>query len=197
MAERLLQAVRRSDVVARLHGDEFVIATGDHLTTEAVAGVAERVLDALRSPVVVQEHRLEIRASVGIAVYPAHGRDVDTLLRHADMALYVAKDSRVELAVYAPEHDAHSPKRLALKAELRQAIQRDELVLRYQPQIDIRSGVLLGAEALVRWRHPEQGMLPPRAFVPLAEQTRLIRPLSRWLVRAALRQVAAWRGACR
>jgi diguanylate cyclase (GGDEF)-like protein/PAS domain S-box-containing protein len=196
IGERLSAVLGQRDLLARLGDDEFAVLLPE-ADVQRAQNVTHQLLRALEQPFVLEGATLGVNASVGIAVYPAHGRDADTLLRHADMALYVAKDSRLELAVYAPEHDAHSPERLALKTELREAIQRDELVLHYQPQIDIRSGVLLGAEALVRWRHPEQGMLPPSAFVPLAEQTRLIRPLSRWLVRAALRQVAAWRGAGR
>jgi PAS domain S-box-containing protein len=140
-------------------------------------------------------NEVEIGGSIGVAVYPAHGADADALLRRADIAMYSAKEASSGLALYAPEADLHSPERLSLQADLRRAIESGELVLHYQPQVDVGSGALAAVEALVRWRHPQRGLVAPDVFIPLAEQTRLIRPLSRWVLGAALRQYAAWQAA--
>jgi EAL domain-containing protein (putative c-di-GMP-specific phosphodiesterase class I) len=134
-----------------------------------------------------------VGGSIGIALYPEHGADADSLLRQADIAMYAAKDARSGCTIYSPETDLHSRERLGLLADLRQAIDRGDLLVHYQPQIDVRSGELTAVEALVRWPHPTRGLLPPDEFIPLAEQTRLIQPLSRWILAAALRQCAAWR----
>src|SRR5207302_11074707 len=116
-----------------------------------------------------------------------------SLVREADIAMYAAKDGRSGYAIYAPDTDLHSRERLGLLADLRHAIDRGELLVHYQPQVDVQSGALTAVEALVRWPHPTRGLLPPDEFIPLAEQTRLIQPLSRWILAAALRQCAAWR----
>ena len=133
-------------------------------------------------------------ASIGIAIAPEHGQDADTLLRCADVAMRRAKDSGTGPAMFRPDLDRqHCPDRLALLGELRNAIDRDELLLHYQPKLDLRDGTLVGVEALVRWQHPQRGFLPPSEFIPLAEQTGLIYPLSHWVLDAALRQQQAWR----
>jgi EAL domain-containing protein (putative c-di-GMP-specific phosphodiesterase class I) len=156
---------------------------------------AQRLLAALLPPFTVEEHQLDAGASIGIAVYPTHGQHATGLLRHGDVAMYVAKRSGSGFAVYAPEHDQHSPERLALVGELRQAIDHDELVLHYQPKISLATGQVTGAEALVRWQHAQRGQMPPDQFIALAEQTGLIRPLSRWVLNETLRQCALWRRA--
>jgi diguanylate cyclase len=135
---------------------------------------------------------LDLDAGIGIAVYPDHGDDTAELLQHADVAMYAAKHAHIGFMVYDPAVDRHSPTRLALLGGLRRALERDELVLHYQPKADLGSGHVLGAEALVRWQHPDHGLLAPGEFIPLAERTGLIHPLTRWVLDAALRQVAAW-----
>jgi diguanylate cyclase (GGDEF)-like protein len=188
---RLRGVLRSQDTVARLGGDEFALL----LPAADAAGayrMAEQVRRALVRPYVVEGYRLEVDASIGIALYPEHGRDADTLLRRADVAMYIAKRAGSGAALYAAELDQHHPSRLALIADLRQAIEQDQLLLHFQPKVAARDGRFVGVEALVRWRHPERGFVPPDQFIPLAEQTGLIQPLSRWVVNAALRQARAW-----
>jgi EAL domain-containing protein (putative c-di-GMP-specific phosphodiesterase class I) len=141
----------------------------------------------------VAEQSVSIGASIGIALYAEHGTDAKTLLRHADVAMYVAKRGGLGHAVYSGDQDAHDPERLTLTAELRSAIERNELVLHYQPKINLRSGSCNRVEALVRWQHPVRGLIPPDQFIPLAEQTGLIKPLTNWVLGAAIRQCRAWR----
>jgi diguanylate cyclase (GGDEF)-like protein len=191
---RLRTVLAGGDVVARLGGDEFAV-----LLTDADAAHAERVarqlLLALDEPFSVAGYTLDIGGSIGISVCPEHASDPDLLLRRADIAMYVAKRSSRGLAVYSPEHDQHSPDRIALVGELRRAIDNDELVLLYQPKVSLQTGRTIGVEALVRWHHPRRGLVAPDQFVPLAEQTGLIRALSRWVLDTALRQARAWRKA--
>jgi diguanylate cyclase (GGDEF)-like protein len=190
---RLEDALRATDTVARLGGDEFAVLLPDiHGTLDAEA-VALKLLGALERPFEVGGITLDVGASIGIACSPSHGEDVDTLLQRADVAMYVAKSRRTGSELYAAEQDVHSVDRLALASQLRQGLDRDELVLHYQPQVDIRTGEVVGAEALVRWKHPERGLLYPDAFVPLAEHTGLIRPLTREALRLALEQCGRWR----
>ncbi len=192
VAERLQQAMRGVDTVARLGGDEFAVL----LTTADETGallVARKLLDTLEAPIEVEGQPLQIGASVGIALCPVHGADAQTLLRRADVALYVAKRARGGYAVYAPAQDAHSPDRLTLAAALRPAIVQGELVLHYQPMVALATGRARDVEALARWRHPKFGFVPPDEFIPLAEQTGQIGALTRWVLAEALRQGQAWR----
>jgi EAL domain-containing protein (putative c-di-GMP-specific phosphodiesterase class I)/nitrogen-specific signal transduction histidine kinase/ActR/RegA family two-component response regulator len=152
-------------------------------------------LHGFETPFDVHSAKVEVGSSIGIAMYPDHGTDSETLLRRADMAMYLAKADRSGWAMYTPERDHYSPDRVALVADLRRAIERDELVLHYQPQVDVRTGGFVAVEALMRWPHPERGLLAPDTFIPLAEQTQLIRPLTRWAIGAALRQSVAWQAA--
>jgi len=151
------------------------------------------LLDLLEQPFALGGLQLEIDASIGLALSPEHGTDADTLLRRADVAMYVAKRNKAGYALYVADQDQHSPMRLALVAELRRAIEQDALSLYFQPKFCFASGKVTCAEALVRWEHPQHGLLSPDLFVPIAEQTGLIRPLSRWVLNAALRQVNRWR----
>ncbi len=188
---RLCRALRASDTVARLGGDEFaaVLPGADAAGAERTARAA---CAALATPLVLDGCPVEVRASVGIALAPEHGADASTLLRHADVAMYLAKRGALGHALYAPALDPHCPARLTRTAELRRAIAHDALTLRYQPIVDLSSGRPLAVEALVRWEHPEEGLIPPDAFIPLAEQTALIGPLTAWVLGAALHQAAAW-----
>jgi diguanylate cyclase (GGDEF)-like protein len=193
VAQRLREQTRPSDLVARLGGDEFAILLPATSGVEDCVGVARRVLDGLEGPMSVKGVDLDVRASVGVAVAPMHADDVDSLLSCADMAMYHAKESRSGWAVYDEQLNQHTPERLALVADLRRGIERDELVLHYQPKIALPDGRLQGVEALVRWAHPEHGLMPPSDFVGLSEHTGLVRPLTRWVIREALRQARRWR----
>jgi diguanylate cyclase (GGDEF)-like protein len=191
---RLQGALRETDTLARLGGDEFALLLPETDSATAQA-IAQRLLRSLDAPFTVQSTKVEVGSSIGIAVYPDDGIDADTLLRRADMAMYQAKSDRSGWAIYTPERDHYSPDRLALVADLRHAIDRDELVLHYQPQVDVRTGGFVAVEALMRWPHPERGLLAPDTFIPLAEQTQLIRPLTHWAIGAGLRQSVAWQAA--
>jgi len=191
---RVRAALRVSDTVARLGGDEFavILPTAD----EAGAALAARnILDALEPPVIVDGHALDIRASIGVALCPQHGDDAPALLRRADVAMYVAKRARGGLSIYHEEHDHHSPRRLALMTELRQSLDDDGLQLHYQPLVDLSLSRVTAVEALLRWPHPTHGFIAPDQFIPLAEHTDLIVPLTRWVLETAIRQCAAWRHA--
>jgi diguanylate cyclase (GGDEF)-like protein/PAS domain S-box-containing protein len=191
---RLRAELRERDSIARLGGDEFVVLLRG-ADSERASAVAARLLIALERPFELDGFGVAIGGSIGIALYPEHGVDADTLLREADIAMYAAKDARSGYTIYAPDTDRHSRERLGLLADLRQAIDRGELLVHYQPQVDVRSGSLTAVEALVRWPHPTRGLLPPDEFIPLAERTRLIQPLSRWILASALQQCATWRAA--
>ena len=188
---RLKGALRQVDTVARLGGDEFAMLVPG-ATAEGAASVADKLRTALHAPLTLDGVTLDLDASIGIAVYPDHGNDTAELLQHADVAMYAAKQTHSGFMVYDPTVDQHSPRRLALLGGLRRALERDQLVLHYQPNADLRRGQILGAEALVRWQHPDHGLLGPGEFIPLAERTGLIHPLTRWVLDAALRQAAQW-----
>ncbi|MEA2237817.1 MAG: hypothetical protein QOC81_2541 [Thermoanaerobaculia bacterium] len=189
---RLRKQVRVSDTIARLGGDEFAIlmpAIGD---LEAAIAAGKKLIRALEAPFLVEQHAFHIGASVGIALAPAHGSDAATLLRRADVAMYIAKQSNSRYAVYSAEQDRNTPTRLALVSELRQAIDHGQLLLHYQPEVDLRRATFNRVEALVRWEHPQHGLLPPDEFIPLAERTGLIGPLTSWVLNEALGQCRAW-----
>jgi diguanylate cyclase (GGDEF)-like protein/PAS domain S-box-containing protein len=192
VAARLRAALPDPSTIARLGGDEFgvLLPCGQ---IERIQASVDSIITALREPFMLQGYRVEVDVSIGIALAPEHGSSFDLLFRRADVAMYVAKREGKGSAIYAPDQDFHSPERLALMGELRQAIETDALVLHYQPKVDCPSGELIGVEALVRWPHPRRGMIQPDSFIPLAEQTGLIRPLTQWVIRAALRQCRAWR----
>jgi diguanylate cyclase (GGDEF)-like protein len=191
VAARLRGVVRVSDTVARLGGDEFAVLLPG-MDAAGAGRVAEAICATLDAPLRVEEQMLRVGASVGIALGPVHGVDGPTLLRRADVAMYAAKRARTGHAVYDPAQDGHSPERLALIGELRTAIERGALALHYQPQVDLTSGRVCGVEALVRWPHPERGLIPPDRFISLAEQTGLIEPLTQWVLAEAVRQCREW-----
>ena len=188
---RLGAVLREADTLARLGGDEFAVllpATG----MEDATLLAARVHEALEPAFALGEFPLDVASSIGIASFPEHGEDVDALLQHADVAMYVAKDAHAGTAVYDVELDTNDAARLALAGELRRAIERGELVVHYQPKADLSSGRVVGAEALVRWEHPEHGLLPSDRFVPIAERTGLIRQLTLHVLEIAARQATDW-----
>jgi diguanylate cyclase (GGDEF)-like protein len=192
VAVRLRQLLRGDDILARLGGDEFaVLANVPH--RGAVGEVATRLHRALALPFDVGGVAIELGASIGIALQPDHGEDVSTLLRHADVAMYEAKRAGSHIETYSTARDPYSAERLQLLGELRHALDHDELVLHFQPKVALSSGSVIGAEALVRWEHPERGLLGPHEFLGLAERTGLIGDITRWVLDAAVRQCAAWR----
>jgi diguanylate cyclase (GGDEF)-like protein/PAS domain S-box-containing protein len=196
IGKRLRETLRNEDVVARLGGDEFVVALFDIARRDHAGIVAQKLLAALDPPFMIDEHELRVGAAIGISVYPQDGFDTETLLRLADIAMYRAKQLGEDgYAFYSHEMNQRSLDRLKIENELRHAIVRDELLLHFQPKVDIYSGRIVGAEALVRWRHPERGMVPPGDFVPIAEESGLIVQISAWVLGAAVRQARAWQQA--
>ena len=194
VGERLSSLLREEDTVARLGGDEFAILLRSVETPAAGVAVAAAVRRAIAEHFDVAGVRLELGASVGIASYPEHGQDVDVLMQRADVAMYQAKEGRTGVERYVPELDGNSVQRLALAGDLRTALEREEFILHYQPKVDLRTNVVTGAEVLLRWAHPVHGWLPPDEFIPLAEHTGLIVPLTNYVFDHALRQMGAWRG---
>lgn len=194
VGKRLQHVLRQSDTIARLGGDEFAIVLPDTGEQGAVHA-AEKLVAALVEPFIVHGHALQVEASVGIALAPDHSDDRTTLLRQSDVAMYVAKHAGNSCAVYRPEDDVHTPGRLALVGDLRRAIEAGDIFLHYQPKLDLGSHRVTGVEALVRWRHPERGLVPPDEFIHLAESTGLIRPLTVRVLNEALSQCRAWHDA--
>ena len=189
---RLAGALRGADTVARLGGDEFAVLLPavDGLT--GALDVASRLREALAQAFKVEDVELDIDASIGVVISGAHGDDAQILLQRADIAMYVAKQQKRGVVVYDPENDDHSPERLSLLGQLRRGIERGELFLHYQPKIDMKTREVVGVEALVRWQHPERGMVPPNDFIPLAEHTGLIGLLTMSVLNMALAQVKVW-----
>ena len=192
VALRLAATLRQSDTVARLGGDEFAVLPAGGTDLEGGSHTAKKILRALEHPFVVDGRNIDVGASIGIAQCPEHGEEADTLMRHADVAMYVAKRTKRGYAVYAPQLDEHTAAHLALIGELRHAIGHDELVLHYQPTVAIKSGRTIGVEALVRWQHPTQGLIPPDQFIPAAEETELVQPLAQWVLNHGLSQLRSW-----
>jgi diguanylate cyclase (GGDEF)-like protein len=195
VAERLLATIRPEDLVARLGGDEFAVLVTNAVSHETVGALAERIVESLTTPFVVQDMTLEVGASIGIAMFPDHGSDVDTLVQRADVAMYQAKSSLRGHQLYAPELDSYSPTRLLLLGDLRKAIEDRDLFVAFQPKVDVQTGAVVGAEALARWAHPGRGLVPPDEFIPIAEHTGLLRPLTLLVLESAIEQCARWRAA--
>jgi diguanylate cyclase (GGDEF)-like protein len=192
VGERLQAVLREVDTVARLGGDEFAVLLPKIASGEGAVVAAKKLQAALEEPFTIDDLTLDVEASIGLALYPDHGNDPDELLQRADIAMYAAKDTHAELVLFDARLDQHSPRRLALLGELRRAIENQQLVLHYQPIIDTQTSNVLGVEALVRWQHPEHGLLPPGEFIPLAERTGLITPLTHYVLKAALQQCRQW-----
>ena len=196
VAARLSECIRTSDTVSRQGGDEFLIVLPVVHATSDITAVAAKVLGRLAEPFMVEGRELASSASLGVAVYPDDGQDFDTLLRRADTAMYHAKDGgRNRFSFYDPGMNVDAEERLALRNELRLALERDEFILHYQPQIDLSSGAVTGAEALIRWQHPERGLVAPGRFISIAEENGLIVPIGEWVLHEACRQAVAWQKA--
>ena len=180
VARRLRNTVRDGDTVARLGGDEFVLMLPGG--ESAVREVASRILDAMQEPLNFREQRIDIGLSIGIAMHPQHGSDDLTLLRHADHAMYRAKRRRAGIEIFCGEQNEVRRSYLSMLGELRRALEGDQLFLQYQPKLDVASGMIVGLEGLVRWRHPNRGNVPPSEFVPFAEQSGFVREITQWVV---------------
>ncbi len=196
VAQRLQSCIRDEDTVARLGGDEFVVAIS-HLSNErSPAVLADRILALLAEPVHLGEREFFSHASIGIAIFPGDGCDADTLLRNADTAMYAAKEGgRNTYRYFSEEMNARAMEKLSMATDLRRAMEKGEFFLTYQPQLDLETGKITGVEALLRWRHPEQGLIPPNRFIPLAEETGVILPLGEWVLHSACTQAVQWREA--
>ena len=196
VAERLKLQVREEDTVARLGGDEFVLVVEQVSDERDAERVASKILESLREPFQLKNHELVISASIGISISPMDGDDVATLIKHADLAMYRAKDrGRDNYQFFSLELSKDTLEYHLLESDLRHALRRGELLVFYQPQYDLKSGALVGAEALVRWQHQEQGLLLPNRFIPVAEESGLILDIGAWVLTAACRQMKQWRDA--
>ena len=196
VAARLASSVRAMDTVARLGGDEFVLVLSDHKSAESVSGELQRIVESFSQPFSVDDRDVFITASVGVALYPQDANDPETLMKNAELAMYRAKDSgRNAYRLYTADLQVRVTERLTLEGMLRRALERGELALHYQPQVDLRTNRIFGCEALLRWNQPDLGMVGPAKFIPLAEETGLIVPIGEWVVRTACLQTKAWQNA--
>lgn len=197
VAKRLATCIRRSDTISRQGGDEFVVLLPHIDRAQDAAIFAGKILDALKLAHPIEgTDPLYVTVSIGISIYPDDGADIETLLRSADIAMYIAKESgRNNYKYFAQDMNARAIQRQSIETGLRRALEQQQFVLHYQPKIDLRSGAIVGVEALIRWQHPEQGVLAPALFVPIAEDCGLIQPIGRWVLREACRQLRRWRQA--
>ena len=196
VAQRLVSCVRHSDTISRQGGDEFVVLLSNIKHAEDAALSAQKILAALTAPHLIDQLELHVSVSIGISTYPDDGQDAETLLKNADSAMYHAKESgRNNYKFFEHEMNVRAVQRHAIEASLRRALERQEFVLFYQPKIDLRSHMIVGVEALIRWQHPERGLVLPSQFISIAEDCGLILPIGRWVLREACLQARAWRQA--
>jgi diguanylate cyclase (GGDEF)-like protein/PAS domain S-box-containing protein len=190
---RLQGTLRKADTVARVNGDEFAVIFPNIADAAGAIRIARRLLHLLEPPFQIEGHKVGLSASIGIGLCPEHGIDADTLLRNAALAVHQAKRTGIGYAVYSPEQaEVYNPTRLLLLNDLRQSFEHQQLLLHYQPKIEMKSGAIHQVEALIRWQHPQRGVLPPDAFLPLAEESGLMKPLSQWVLNEAIRQCRVW-----
>ncbi len=196
VASRLRMSIRQSDTVARIGGDEFNVLLSDILDADDITATVRKIMSAFRDPYIIAGSELRVTTSIGISIYPDDSTDIETLLKFADMSMYHAKEhGRNRYQFYDPVINTRSLERMQLENSLRKAVAREELVIYYLPQVDARSRRLISAEALLRWRHPELGLLTPPQFIPVAEETGLIIPIGEWMLRSVIRQINAWQQA--
>lgn len=193
VANRMSDALRDTDTISRMGGDEFVVVLPERMDSGLSTSIVQRIMEAIAQPLTIEGHEFFISSSIGVAVYPADGDTPETLIKHADIAMYRAKEiGRNNFQFYTSEMNERALERLRLEGDLRLAIEREEFLLYYQPQVDLRTGHIIGVEALIRWQHPELGMVPPGRFISLAEEMGLIVPIGNWVIREACRQSKAW-----
>jgi diguanylate cyclase (GGDEF)-like protein/PAS domain S-box-containing protein len=193
VAARLRSALRDTDTVARLSGDEFVVILTEHEDQKLTVDVVQRLMDSVAQPVMLGSKEFFVTCSIGVAVYPLDGAPAESLIEHADIAMYRAKKlGRNNFQFYTPAMNEEAMERVRIESALRNALERDEFVLHYQPQVDLASGEIVGMEALIRWQHPEMGMVAPSRFIGVAEETGLIVQIGAWVMRAACQQNRAW-----
>jgi diguanylate cyclase (GGDEF)-like protein len=195
VAERLRQCVREADTVARLGGDEFVIVLSDIIQPQNAGQIAQKIIDSLSGVYLLRGYELHVTPSIGISIYPEDGEDAQSLMKNADTAMYTAKQVGASFRYYAAEMNASAFQRMTVENSLRHALVRNELSLHYQPLVNLESGKVTGVEALLRWHHPELGMVTPDMFIPIAEESSLIIPIGEWVLGEACRQIKHWREA--
>jgi diguanylate cyclase (GGDEF)-like protein/PAS domain S-box-containing protein len=193
VSARLQNAVRETDTISRMGGDEFVLILPERTDAGLSTSIVKRIMDAVAQPLTIEGHEFFISTSIGVAVYPADGETPEELIKHADIAMYRAKETgRNNFQFYTPAMNERALERLRIEGDLRNALEREEFVLHYQPQVDLHTREIVGVEALIRWQHPELGMVPPARFIGLAEETGLIVPIGAWVIRNACLQNKAW-----
>ena len=193
VAGRLRGLARDTDTVGRVGADEFVIIVSRASSSELDSHrIAASVISALKTPFLLDGVKVDIQASIGITIFPTHGADADTLLQRAEVAMYAAKRDKTGFAVYHRKHEKNSPRKITLAGELRESLESGTLYLQYQPKMGLKDMTLEGVEALARWPHPEHTLISPSEFIPLAERTGLIRPLTSWVIERVLEQLSAW-----
>jgi diguanylate cyclase (GGDEF)-like protein len=196
VAARLRASLRDTDTVARLSGDEFVVILSERAEQPLSKDIVQRLMDSVAQPVLLGAKEFFVTCSIGVAVYPGDAAAADSLIEHADIAMYRAKKlGRNNFQFYTPAMNEESQERVRIESALRNALERKEFVLHYQPQVDLKTGRIVGMEALIRWQHPELGMVPPGRFIGIAEETGLIVPIGAWVMRTAAAQNKAWQDA--